>query len=66
MNIGDYVGVIVFGGFGLWWLLFPNNVIKFYTWFHRGRVSFPPQLVIRIIGGLWTALVVALAIFLRK
>jgi hypothetical protein len=68
MSVSDYVGVAVFGGFGLWWLLFPKSVISFYTWFHRGRVSLPlsRQLTVRIVGGLWTALVLALAVFGRK
>jgi len=66
MNRGDYIGLAVFGSFGLWWLLFPNSVIRFYTWFHGGRVSLPRQVAIRVLGGLWIALVLAITMFAHK
>jgi len=64
----DYAGIAFFGGFGLWWVLFPKSVIRFYTWFHRGRISLAgtEEWKIRLIGGLWVALVLATAIFAGK
>jgi hypothetical protein len=53
----DYIGLIVFVGFGLWWVLFPNSVIRFYEWFHRRKISAPKQSIVRIVGVLWIALV---------
>jgi len=67
MNLSDYIALILFAGFGLWWLLFPNSVIRFYTWFHRGRISIPRNLmIIRVAGGLWIALVLVVTIFGRE
>jgi hypothetical protein len=63
----DYAGIAMFGGFGLWWVLFPKSVIRFYTWFHRGRISLAGtrEWMIRLIGGLVIALVLA-TYFARK
>ena len=57
MNNSDVFGLTLFLGFGLWWILLPNGVIKFYTWFHKGEVELPQPIVIRIIGLLWFLLV---------
>jgi hypothetical protein len=50
-------GMAVGGGFALWLILFPGSVIRFYTWFHRGRVELPSPGVIRWIGFGWLLLV---------
>lgn len=52
MKRGDYIGLIVCVGYGLWMLLLPNSVLKFYKWFHRGRGSLPKQSVVRVVGAL--------------
>jgi hypothetical protein len=44
------LGMLLGGGFALWWILFPRSVIRFYTWFHRGRPELPSPKVIRWIG----------------
>ncbi len=62
MKRDDYIGLVLCVGFGLWWALFPNSVIKFYTWFHHGRVSLPKQSAVRVVGVLWIASVLAVAI----
>ena len=36
MSIGNYIGFRFIVGFGLWFLVFPMSVIRFYTWFHKG------------------------------
>ena len=48
------VPYLFFAGFGIWWAIFPKSVIKFYTWFHKGKVKMPKPNVIRIIGIAWT------------
>src|SRR6266498_1828882 len=34
--------------------VFPQSVIRFYTWFHRGRVQMPGTFGVRLSGALWT------------
>jgi hypothetical protein len=63
MKHDDYIGLVPYVGFGLWWVLFPNSVIKFYTWFGRRRVSLPKQSAVRVLGVLWIALVLAVEIY---
>ena len=63
MKLSDYIGLGVFVGFGLWWVLLPNSVVRFYTWFHRGRIRLPRPSLVRLVGGLWIALVLAITIF---
>jgi hypothetical protein len=47
--------------FGLWWLLLPESVIRFYTAFHKGqRLGLRSPTLIRAVGALWLALVAAL------
>jgi hypothetical protein len=58
MAASDYIGFCLALAFGLWWLAFPGSVIRFYTWFHRGRVRMPSRFGIRLAGALWIALVV--------
>jgi succinate-acetate transporter protein len=65
MKLGDIVGMALFGSFGLWWALFPNATIRFYRWFHRGKVQIPSPRAIRFIGVGWFLLVVLVAIFGR-
>ena len=57
MAASDVVGSIVALSFGLWLVLFPRSVVRFYTWFHRGKVRLPGILVMRLIGAGWIALV---------
>lgn len=57
MKLSDYLGFGLTLGFGLWWLVFPKSVIKFYTWFHRGEAKMPGTFGIRIAGMLWIVLV---------
>ena len=66
MKPQDYIGLIVFVGFGLWWVLFPISVIRFYEWFHRGKASIPKPSIVRTAGVLWIALVLGLTLHAIK
>jgi hypothetical protein len=46
----DLLPALMFAAFGGWWLIFPDSVLRFYAWFHRGKVKLPQPLIIRIIG----------------
>ena len=53
--MSDILSIIVFSGFGFWFLLFPQNVIKFYSWFHKGEINWTTKQV-RLSGLLWLIL----------
>lgn len=59
---GDYLGLAVCLGFGLWWVLFPDSVISFYTRLMLRPVALPRASIIRVIGGLWIAFVLAVTV----
>jgi hypothetical protein len=63
MKTENYLGLTLSVGFGLWWALFPNGVIRFYEWFHRRKMSTPKPLAIRIVGVLWIALVLTVVLY---
>ena len=63
MKTEDYFGLTAFVGFGLWWLLFPNAVIRFYEWFHGRKMSTPKPLAVRIVGVLWITLVLTVVLY---
>ena len=50
MKTENYLGLTLSVGFGLWWALFPNGVIRFYEWFHRRKMSTPKPLAIRTLA----------------
>jgi len=41
VKLSDYLGFGLFLAIGLWWTIFPESVIRFYTRFHRGLVAMP-------------------------
>jgi succinate-acetate transporter protein len=57
MKLSDYIGFVLFGGFGVWWIVLPESVIKLYTWFHKGQVRLPDPSTIRVIGIVWVVVV---------
>ena len=57
MTASDLAGSTIFVAFGLWWLILPDSVIRFYTWFHPGGPRLPSAQGIRLAGALWVALV---------
>jgi hypothetical protein len=59
MKGSDYLGFGLALSFGLWWLLFPAAVLKFYTWLHRGRAKLPQPSGVRIAGSIWVLVVLA-------
>jgi succinate-acetate transporter protein len=62
MTTGDFLGLALFGGFGLWWLVFPESVIRFYTWFHGRRSRLPRPVAIRVMGAAWFVFVTAVVL----
>ena len=65
MSISDVLAIVLFGGFGLWWVFFPVAVIRFYSWFHRERVQLPSPAVVRFMGVGWLLLFGLVMIFGR-
>jgi hypothetical protein len=63
MKAQDYLGLTLFVGFGLWWVLFPNSVIRFYQWLHRGKVSVRKPLMIRVLGVVWLVMVLGVTLY---
>jgi hypothetical protein len=63
--MSDLLGSGLFVGFGAWFLLAPQSVIAFYSWFHRGRVVMPKPLGVRTVGALSLCLLVAVAVATR-
>jgi hypothetical protein len=53
-------GSILAFAFGLWFVLLPRSVIRFYTWFHGGSVKLPPPSGVRLAGGIWCLFIVVL------
>jgi succinate-acetate transporter protein len=62
VKLEDYLGFSAVASFGLWWVLFPNSVIVFYTWLSRGRakISNAPakdaKFAVRLSGVIWLVL----------
>ena len=56
--MSEIIGIASFSVFGLWWVVAPQSVISFYTWFQgKPLAPAPKPLGIRIAGLLWIALV---------
>ena len=66
MKLDDYIAFGVFFGFGFWFLLLPNSVIRFYTWFQKGRVQMPKTFGVRLVGALWIVLMSVVMIFSKR
>jgi hypothetical protein len=60
----DYLGLVLFGGFGLWLAMFPNNVIRFYRGWFNARMGSPSK--IRLIGVAWIIFVLWAFAFANK
>jgi hypothetical protein len=74
VTTSDAIGFLLFSSWGLWWLVAPESVIRFYAWFHQFQVSHhrklrpfaaPKPIGIRIAGLLWLALIVVVEFFGR-
>jgi hypothetical protein len=59
MKTGDYYGFGALFLWGLWFVVFPGSVIKFYTQLHRGTVKMPREGGVRLAGGIWLFIVTA-------
>jgi hypothetical protein len=66
MGLTDYLGIVVFGGFGRWWIIFPRSVAHFYSRFHAGRIQIPKPAAIRVIGCAWVALVLTVVLTVQR
>jgi succinate-acetate transporter protein len=60
--LSEALAIAVFVSFGLWWVVAPVSVIRFYNWFHRGLPRQPKPTVVRVIGALWIVLVVGVVL----
>jgi hypothetical protein len=58
MMQSDKLGLAMAVSFGLWWLIAPSSVLRFYNWFHRGRVQMPKTSAIRFMGLIWVVLII--------
>jgi hypothetical protein len=56
MSASDAIGSAAVLSFGLWWLVFPGSVIRFYALFDRGHVTLPRSRGVRLAGALWLAI----------
>jgi len=56
MRTSDVIGFVVCGLFGIWWVVFPKTVIRFYEWFSRGRARMGRPAQVRVAGLVWLAL----------
>jgi hypothetical protein len=65
MSTSDIVGLVLFGGFGLWLILAPNMVCRFYYLFYRQRMTMPKPSAILFVGIGWLIFVAAVAFFGR-
>lgn len=66
MTIHDFIFLVVFVGFGLWWLLFPYSVSRFYKRVHNGKVKMGTPIMIRLIGLVWVVLMLWLKYFRKQ
>ena len=57
------LGPVLAVSFGLWWVIFPVSVIRFYTWFHGGKVKMPKASGVRISGAVWLLVITMVFIF---
>lgn len=66
MKTSDVISLTAFASFGIWMLLAPRSVIRFYAWFPTGtmrKAPMPRTLTIRIIGLAWSILVVSASLW---
>ena len=53
MQVSDAIGSTAVLAFGLWWLIFPASVIRFYSHFGRWGATMPGPTGVRIAGAAW-------------
>ena len=68
MNSSDYLGLVILSIFGIWWIMFPQSVIRLYTRIHCGQIKLPSTSGIRAAGALWVVVVIVvfLVVFRRR
>lgn len=63
MTLSTTLALALFLSFGLWWLVAPVSVIRFYNWFHGGLARQPKPTGVRLLGLLWLVVVVSVFMF---
>jgi hypothetical protein len=67
MQESDYWGFTACFCFGLWFLLFPRSVIRFYSSLFGSKMQKMSLIGTRVAGGLWIVLMLVVLIsFLMK
>ena len=61
MALTDIIATALFSSFGVWLLIAPVSVIRFYNWFIGGLSVQPKPLGIRIVGLGWIILVITMS-----
>ncbi len=64
--LSELLGLLPAVLFGLWLAIFPNSVVRFYTWFHKGKVKMPKNYVIRMSGVVWILWILTVIFILKK
>jgi hypothetical protein len=58
VTLSDALALTLFVSFGVWWVLAPSSVLRFYNWLHGGLRVQPRPNVVRLMGLLWVLLVI--------
>ena len=66
MTTSDSLPFVAFISFGVWWLAFPQSVIRFYAWFHKGKIKLPQPAAVRAIGAGWIVLIAVISFAAQK
>ncbi len=56
----DAVGLTLFAGFGLWWVLAPTSVIRFYARLRGSYMAPATPRGVRLAGVVWCLLVIVI------
>ncbi len=65
MSAADMAAPALWASFGLWWIILPQSVIRFYDRLHGGRVRLPSPFAIRCMGFGWIILIGSIMFFAR-
>ena len=66
MKPTDSLGFAIAGALGLWWVVIPKTVIRFYKSFLGDQLQVPKAIVIRFIGFAWLLLILVIGLTLRS
>jgi hypothetical protein len=66
LKLSDWIALAVFGGFGIWWVIAPSSVIRFYEWFHRGALPGAKPKQVRLAGLFWLVVLCVVVVVGKK